>query len=114
MKNYYELFVKLCEQLCSNETFSSKDSVKAHNSAMKKLIELQKEMREHNGGSLDVFNKLLEHTNDVIKLQAATICLQEDTLREKSIEILKEIQQNSLDSMCRFNAKMVLQYAILY
>lgn len=109
MKDYYELFVELCKQLCCNKTFSNKDSVKAHNSAMKNLIQLQKEMRACDCGCVDVFNKLLIHKNDVVKLQAATFCLQEDALKQKSIKILQEIQHESQDSICRFNAKMVLQ-----
>jgi len=109
MMDYDDTFVKLCEQLCSKDTYSDESKVKAHNSAMKELAKLQNDMRNTDNGSVDVYGQLLVHKNDMVKLTAAAQCIQVGILKQKSIKILKRLSRDSQDSICRFDAEMILK-----
>ena len=109
MKNYYNLFIKYSNQLCSKDDYINKQKVKIHNKAMKNLIQIQREITNDIKNGAVVLIKLLEHDNEKVRLNAAAQCLQIGIQQEKAIEVLKKIENNSTDKLCQLDARMILK-----
>lgn len=107
MKDYYNLFVELCLQLCTKNDYADKQKVKAHNTASKALQQLQAEMQEID--STETLRKLLSHEDNRVKINAASLCLQMHILVEEATYALQNIVDFSDDATMRFSAKMLLQ-----
>lgn len=107
MKDYYNPFVELSLQQCTQNDYADKRKVKEHNAASKKLNKLQDEMKGN--VSEEILAALLEHGDDRVKVNAASFCLQSGILVERSVLTLKKIMDDSDDSTICFSAKMSLQ-----
>lgn len=107
MKDYYTRFVELSLQQCKQDDYGDRAKVRNHNVAWKKLIKLEEEMRQT--GDDATLQRLLNHENERVKLNAAAFCLQLEILVEKSVLILKEVLDNSDDWTSAVSAKMLLQ-----
>lgn len=107
MKDYYDLFVELSLQQCTENDYADKLKVKKHNEASKKLENLKDEMK-HKAGE-DVLRLLLNHEDDRVKVNAASFCLQSEVLIEQAVFTLEKIIDTSNDSTICFSAKMLLQ-----
>lgn len=107
MKDYYNLFVKLCLQQCSKNDYADKAKVETHNAASKQLQQLQNEMKESD--CTEVLCKLLSHEDERVRINAASLCLQMGLLIEKASCVLKDIMDSSDDAAMRFSAKIILQ-----
>lgn len=107
IKDYYNSFVDLSLQQCLKTDYVDKQKVKKHNAACYKLKKLKDEMEQH--PSEDVLYALLNHEDDRVKVNAASLCLQLQILVEQTVLTLKRIIDISDDSTIRFTAKMLLQ-----
>lgn len=107
MKDYYNLFVELSLQQCTKNDYANKLKVKAHNAASKKLRQLQAEMKQND--SEEILCMLLNHKDDRVKVNAASLCLQMNVLVDQAVLTLKKIIDLSDDSTICFSAKMLLQ-----
>ena len=105
MKDYYNLYVELSLQQCTQNDYVNKRKVKARNAASKKLNELQGEMMRNM--SDDTLCALLNHEDDRVKVNAVAFCLNSEGLVARSILTL-EIIADSDDSAICFSAKMQL------
>lgn len=106
MKDYYNLFVELSLQQCTQNDYVNKRKVKARNAASKKLNELQGEMMRNM--SDDTLCALLNHEDDRVNVNAAAFCLNSGGLVARSILTLEKIIADSDDSAICFSAKMQL------
>lgn len=107
MKDYYSLFVELSLQQCTKNDYANKLKVTAHNTASKKLKQLQAEMKQNNGE--EILCMLLSHEDDRVKINAASLCLQMNVHVDQAVFVLKNIIDFSADSTMCFSAKMILQ-----
>ena len=107
MKDYYNLFVELSLQQCTKDEYTNKQRVKKHNTASKQLKQLQAEMKSND--SKEILFMLLNHKDDRVKVNAASLCLQINVLVDEAIHVLKEIIAFSNDSTICFSAKTLLQ-----
>ena len=107
MKDYYNLFVQLSLQLCFENDYSDKSKVKKHNKASAELGRLRDEMINFVGE--ETWRKLLNHSDDRVKINAVSACLKYGVLVDESFLVLKNIINNSDDSTIRFSARMLLQ-----
>ena len=107
MKDYYNLFVELSLQQCTENDYANKLKVKKHNAAAKKLNKMQDEMMQNIND--DMLRVLLNHEDDRVKVNAASFCLQSEILVEQSVLTLEKIIDVSNDSTICFSAKILLQ-----
>lgn len=107
MKDYYNLFINLSLQQCTESDYADKQKVEVHNKATKKLKQLQYELMKID--CTEILSMLLSYEDDRVKLNAASFCLQVNVLVDKAVLILKNIVDFSKDSTMRFSAKMLLQ-----
>lgn len=107
MKDYYNSFVELSLQQCITENdYSDGHKISSHNKASKKLLRLQNEIKKNN--SIDVLEKLLSHTDDRVRINAALLCLQMNIFENQAITVLKTICSESDNQIISFSAKMIL------
>ena len=107
MKDYYNLFVELSLQQCTNNDYDDKLKVNAHNVALKKLKRLQAEMKRND--SREILCLLLIHEDDRVKINAASLCLKMNVFVDQAVIVLKKIIDVSDDPTLCFSAKMLLQ-----
>ena len=107
MKDYYDLFIELSLQQCSKSDYANKEKVKIHNSADKKLRQLQEEKKH--SLSEEMLCKLLRHEDDRVKVNVASFCLQSEVLVEQAVLTLKKVVEASDDPTLCFTAKMLLE-----
>lgn len=107
MKNFYKLFVDLSLQQCTQTDYVDKFKVNTHNTACKKLKQLESEMKQTNSG--DVLRLLLDHNDDRVKINAASFCLNMNVFVDKAFITLRRIIENSPDKTVCFSAKMLLE-----
>ena len=107
MKNYYDLFVQLSLQQCSKNDYGDKEKMKAHNKASKKLRQLQEEMKTNDCAG--VLNNLLDYNDDRVRINAAYLCLKMNIHKDKVLQTLKDVVDNTTDPTLAFSAKMALQ-----
>lgn len=107
MKDYYDLFVKLSLQQCTENDYADKAKVRRHNAAFKKLYKLQDEMKRNM--SEEALLMLLNHEDDRVKVNAASFCLQWGILIGQSVQTLKKAADTSGDRTICLSAEMLLQ-----
>ena len=107
MKDYYDLFVKLSLQQCTENDYADKAKVRRHNAAFKKLYKLQDETKRNM--SEEALLILLNHEDDRVKVNAASFCLQWGILVGQSVQTLKKAADTSGDRTIRLSAEMLLQ-----
>ena len=107
MKDYYDLFVKLSLQQCTENDYADKAKVRRHNAAFKKLYKLQDETKRNM--SEEALLILLNHEDDRVKVNAASFCLQWGILVGQSVQTLKKAADTSGDRTIRLSAETLLQ-----
>ena len=107
MKDYYDLFVKLSLQQCTENDYADKAKVRRHNAAFKKLYKLQDETKRNM--SEEALLILLNHEDDRVKVNAASFCLQWGILVGQSVQTLKKAADTSGDRTIRLSAEMLPQ-----
>ena len=110
MKDYYNLFIQLSQQQCTARDYADKQKVKAHNKAAKEMQKLKKEMKQID--CFETLNTLLNHNDDRVRINAASLCLQMSIHIEKAIDCLKDIADCASDATMQFAAKMLLKSAL--
>lgn len=101
------MFVALFLRQCTRDDYSAKNKVNEHNEASEKLIKLQNEMR-HNV-SEDILKKLLAHSDERVRINSASLCLQINVLPADAVKILSDIAADSEDPTFRLSALMMLR-----
>ena len=107
IKDYYDLFVKLSLQQCTENDYADKAKVRRHNAAFKKLYKLQDETKRNM--SEEALLILLNHEDDRVKVNAASFCLQWGILVGQSVQTLKKAADTSGDRTIRLSAEMLPQ-----
>ena len=107
MKDYYDIFVELSCRQCSKDDYSVKNKVNEHNEASEKLLKLQNEMR--NNVSEDILKKLLAHSDERVRINSASFCLQFNIMQADAVKILSDIAADSEDPTFRLSAMMILR-----
>ena len=107
MQNFYELFVELSLQQCTQNDYADKLKVKSHNDACKKLKQLESEIKQSH--SEDILRLLLNHKDDRVKTNAASFCLNMNVFVDQAVFALRKIIENSTDKTICFSAKMLLK-----
>ena len=107
MKNYYDLFVNLSLQQCTESDYADRQKVKKHKAACKKLAKLQDEMKRN--ADEYTLHRLLNHEDDRVKINAASFCLLSRILVDQVVLALKETVAASGDSTMRLAAEMLLK-----
>ena len=107
MKDYYNIFVDLCLQTCTQHDYRSTAKVLKHNRAMTKIIEITKEIDDT--GNSAVFEELLNHEDERVRLNAAYDCLRTNISVRKACKELKRLAKKSKDASISFSAKMTLE-----
>lgn len=107
MEDYYDLFVKVSLQQCTENDYADKAKVRRHNAAFKKLYKLQDETKRNM--SEEALLMLLNHEDDRVKVNAASFCLQWSILVGQSVQTLKKAADTSGDRTIRFSAETLLQ-----
>ena len=107
MKDYYNLFVEFSLQQCTKNDYANKLKVRKHNTASKKLNNLQEEMKQN--VSEEMLYMLLNHKDDRVKINAASFCMQSEILVEQAIHTIEKLIDFSDDSTICFSAKMSLK-----
>lgn len=105
MKNYYDLFVSLSQAQCLKNDYGNKKSIAKSNAAHKKMDMLQKEMQEHYQEGIAL--SLLHHSDERVKINAASLCLKMNVHTGDAMNVLREIQEHSVDPTLRMTAKML-------
>lgn len=110
MKDYYTLFVELCEQTNSTEDYADKTKVRTHNRAMKQLLDLQKEMLEEPDRCETILLELIAHESEKVRLNAAAFGYRNYVCDKKSAIVLLHLKKCAKDKTLSFNAGMTLKY----
>lgn len=111
--NYYLMIVELSKIQLTQDDYGDKKKVKLSNRAFKTLQGVEKEMqkelrRETRSECIDILDRLLDHEDDRVKINAGNFCLQEGILTEKAREVLKCVAVQSEDATLRLSAAMVM------
>ena len=104
----FEAFLELSSSLCRSGDYGDKKKVKKHNEATKKIMILGQAMLQEPEKSREVFRQLLSYDNDMVKLLAASICLDGSLFTHDARIILTELSTSASDETIRFSAKMQL------
>lgn len=109
MSDNYERFIEFSVASCSSFDYSDKQKVKAHNQASKNLQKLKTTMLEETDKSAGVFLRLLSHHNDAVRLNAASICVNEAICVKEAKKTLLDLIEITDNEILRFSAKMSLR-----
>lgn len=82
------MFVELSLQQCTKNDYANRLKVRAHNAAAKELRQLQAEMKQNN--SEEILCRLLDHKDNRVKVNAASLCLQMNILVDQVVLVLKK------------------------
>ncbi len=105
MEDMYNLFVELSLQQCFKDDYLDKHKVTAHNQASSELRSLKDTMCKED--CTQVLQKLLQHPDARVKINAASLCIQMAILyTEVTLELDKIIKDTNDSSIC-FAAKML-------
>ena len=113
--NYYLMITELSKIQLTQDDYGDKKKVKLSNRAAKTLQGIEKEMRKDlsrdktRGECIDILDRLLDHEDDRVKINAGNFCLQEGVLTGKAWAALKSVADLSEDKTLRFSAAMVMQ-----
>lgn len=105
--NYVKEYIMLCSQMCKMPEDYTKENVKRHNIAMRKLNKLKESIHIDNELTENVYRILLECEDAYVQQTAATDCLQLNIYVDDSVEILKKISRCG-DKMSAMGAKRTL------
>ena len=100
-------FLKLSLQQCTQNDYMDKAKVKKHNTASKKIHKLMDEMEPIT--CENIMYILLNHEDDRVKVNAASLCLKSGVFVDQSVLALNKIINVSNDPTLRFSAKLLLQ-----
>ena len=113
--NYYLMITELSKIQLTQDDYGDKKKVKLSNRAAKTLQGIEKEMRKDlsrdktRGECIDILDRLLDHEDDRVKINAGNFCLQEGVLTGKAWAALKSVADLSEDKTLRLSAAMVMQ-----
>ena len=113
--NYYLMITEISKIQLTQDDYGDKKKVKLSNRAAKTLQGIEKEMRKDlsrdktRGECIDILDRLLDHEDDRVKINAGNFCLQEGVLTGKAWAALKSVADLSEDKTLRFSAAMVMQ-----
>jgi hypothetical protein len=96
-------------ELCSDLDIYTKEGVKKHNKAMKKLAKLFHQLEDDKKLAAEVYDSLMIHVDERVRATAAAHSLGLNVNLTKAQKVLKEIMQNSPEPLSRFNAEMTLK-----
>lgn len=107
MNSFYDEFVQLSLQQCSDADYGDPSKVGKHNAAAKKLDALKREITGNNAEA--VFAELLLHEDARVRLNAASCCISENIYTAQARRALQDIIRTAEDQSVRFAAKMLLR-----
>ena len=107
MKDYYSLFVAACTDLCHDSDYSDTAKVRMHNKAMKKINQISDAIMLDD--CPDVFIRLMEYPDEMVRMNAAAKCLQFDLFTDKAESVLLSIIDLTKDESILFSCKNVLR-----
>ena len=70
---------------------------------------VEKKVQGYSVTRIDILDRLLDHEDDRVKINAGNFCLQEGDLTGKAWAALKSVADLSEDKTLRFSAAMVMQ-----
>ena len=109
MIDEYDEYIKKYIELCSELDDYSKEGVKKHNKAMRRLAKLFHQLENDKELATVVYESLMNHSNQRVRLTAAAHSLGLNVNLSLAEKVLKEISFNSHEPLSRFNAEMTLQ-----
>ncbi len=102
-----EKYINLCDMMCKEELDYTKEKVKIHNNAMRKMQNLTKGLRSDILLANKVYAVLLQNKDSFIQQSVATECLSLKIHIEASLSILKNISRKG-SRMAAMAAKRTL------
>ena len=105
MENYEAQFIALCLD-CDEYT---KEGVRRHNRAVKKLSALYRNLEEDKSFAEELYGRLLLHSDERVRSTAAAHCLGMNIHLSEAKATLRDIAANSPAPFARFNAETTLQ-----
>ncbi len=105
INEYMKKYIELCSELDDY----SKEGVKKHNKAMKKLAKLFHKLEDDKKLAAEVYDNLMIHGDERVRATAAAHSLGLNVNLTKAQKVLKEIMRNSPEPLSRFNAEMTLK-----
>ena len=109
MKDYYSLFVGACTDLCHDSDYSDTDKVRMHNKSMKEINQISDAIMLDDLS--DMFIRLMEHPDEMVRMNAAAKCLQFGLFTEKAKFVLLNIIDFSNDESIRFSCKNIIRHS---
>ena len=106
MNDNYKLFIELSLQQCTQNDYADKVKVRVHNEASKKLYKLKSKIKENCDS--EMLRMLLNHEDERVIINAASLCLEMCVYSEEAVKILKDVIAFSKDSTLAFAAKNIL------
>lgn len=110
MKNYIERYQLYCAELDVNiddEDYGSKERLRKHNNAMKKLSKLYYEIKELDDKSFLL--ELLQCSDSCVRINVAAHCLGLGIYVKEALAVLKKESRNKQNRLLAFNAKSCLE-----
>lgn len=93
-EEYVEKIINLNYQLCQKPDDYTKEKVKAHNSAARKLTKIENALVNDIEMAREVYRELLKSEDNFTKSNAATWCLKLKIHTDKAIEIFNNLIKN--------------------
>lgn len=104
-----EKFIVLCSQLCVDRQSYTAANVRRHNRAMQKLSIWAEKLNVLDlAFKTEVYTQLLQTTDAVIQLNAATFALKYGVCKDSAILALEHLQHGA-NPMIAFDAEMTLR-----
>ncbi|MBQ3505024.1 MAG: DUF2019 domain-containing protein [Oscillospiraceae bacterium] len=113
MKELYSLIIKYCISRCyTYDDLVDKKKLRLHNKAMSQLQKIQKEMYSEHDHCTNIVLELLKHTDERVRMFAATYCLHANILVETGMQVLIQIRDYSESSYMRVSAGQNIDYCV--
>lgn len=104
-----EKFIALCSQLCVDSQSYTAANVRHHNRAMQKLSVWAEELNTAPVAfQIEVYTQLLQATDAVIQLNAASFALKYGICKDGAILVLEHLQRGT-NPLIAFDAEMTLR-----
>jgi len=107
MKDYYNLIVDLSMQQLLVDDYADKIKIRKHDRAMNKILKLQEEMMDIECD--DVILKLLEHSEERVKLEGVVCCKRKRIYLDKAKEVLEDVINNPKDPTMQYAAEKLFE-----
>ena len=97
--NYYLMITELSKIQLTQDDYGDETKVKQSNRAAKTQNGIEKQMRKDlsrdktRGECIDILDRLLDHEDDRVKINAGNFCLQEGVLTGKALPICPRIKR---------------------